>query len=291
MKKLPVLVAVLIALVAFGAQVAPPQILADVLTLKSGERVEGRITAESDVSVTISTSTSTGKAERMIPRSEISGETRSEPLAPAKTPSPDSPEPPDRSSVSPDKKWEYKPDDSDPKIVRGGTSEVALDLSDQPAGNGFSYATVVWSPDSRRFGFNYGQGRTHATSLYQLHGNEWETVKFPDDQDKIYKRAADIVAGQLKRKGLSNEKLSKKGMYLRLIWWTVKLDRWVDSDTAILYASLRQVAARRDDPGDMSDGFGTDLLLTLKFDQTGNWKIIKAHQMSEKEVEKKDKEQ
>jgi uncharacterized protein YecT (DUF1311 family) len=195
------------------------------------------------------------------------------------------------SSVSPDKKWEYESDESDPKIVKAGTNEVALDLSDQPAGNGFSFATVIWAPDSKRFAFNYGQGREHATSLYQLRGNEWKALKLPDDDDKILRRADNIVAEQLKRTGLSKEKLSKKGMYLRLIWWTVQLDRWVDSNTAILYASLRQVAARRDNPGEMSDGFGTDLLLTLKFDEAGNWKIIKTHEMSEKEVEKREKEQ
>ena len=85
--------------------------------------------------------------------------------------------------------------------------------------------------------------------------------------------------------------MSKKDLYLRLIWWTVRLDRWVDSNTAILYASLRQVAARRDDPGEMYDGFGADLLFTLKFDEAGNWKIIKTHEMSEKEVENREKEQ
>jgi uncharacterized protein YecT (DUF1311 family) len=195
------------------------------------------------------------------------------------------------SSVSPDKKWEYQMDESDPKIVKAGTNEVALDLSDQPAGNGFSFATVIWAPDSKRFAFNYGQGREHATSLYQLRGNEWKALKLPDDDDKILRRADSIVAEQLKRTGLSKEKLSKKGMYLRLIWSTVQLDRWVDSNTAILHASLRQVAAHRDNPGEMSDGFGTDLLLTLKFDQAGNWKIIKTHEMSEKEVEKREKEQ
>jgi uncharacterized protein YecT (DUF1311 family) len=194
-------------------------------------------------------------------------------------------------SVSPDKKWEYEPDESAPKIVKASTNEVALDLSDQPAGNGFSFARVIWAPDSKRLAFNYGQGRTHATSLYQLRGDEWKALKLPDDEDKIFQRADNIVAGQLKRKGLSKERLSKKDMYLRLIWWTVKLDRWVDSNTAILYASLRQVAAQRDNPGEMSDGFGTDLLFTLKFDEAGNWKIIKTHEMSEKEAENREKEQ
>ena len=67
------------------------------------------------------------------------------------------------------------------------------------------------------------------------------------------------------------------------------MDRWIDSNTAIAYASLRQVAARRDAPGEMDDGYGTDLLFTLRFDAAGKWKIVKTHQMSEKEVEKIEK--
>jgi hypothetical protein len=41
----------------------------------------------------------------------------------------------------------------------------------------------------------------------------------------------------------------------------------------------------------MSDGFGADLLFILKFDEAGNWKIIRTHQMSEKEVERREKDQ
>jgi hypothetical protein len=278
-------VAALIALVVFGAQVARSQILADVLILKSGEKVEGRITAESDLSLTISTENSTGKAERMIPRSEISGVTRSEPLAPAKTPNPDSPEPPDRGSVSPDKKWEYRgPEDGGPKIVKAGTSEMAGDLSDVCGiGSCGEGAAVLWAPDSKRFAFNWGQGRSHNTSLYQLHGEEWKALKSPDDE--VFAVADKIIAAQLKRNGLSEKKLSKEKMYLRLIWWTPKVRRWVDSNTAILFASLQQVTALRDSPGEMFDHFGADVLFTLRFDDAGNWKIVKTHRMSKKEVE------
>ena len=193
---------------------------------------------------------------------------------------------PNPGSVSPDKKWEYRPDESAPKIVKAGTDEVALDLSDQPAGNGFSFATVIWAPDSKRFAFNYGQGRTHATSLYQLRGDEWKALKSPDDE--LSDITDKLIAAQLKRNGLSQKKLSKETKYLRLISWTPKVTNWVDSNTAILYASLRQVVARRDAPGEMDDGYGTDLLFTLKFDDAGNWKIIKTYQMSEKEIEKED---
>ena len=222
-----VAVAALIALVVFGARDTRSQILADILILKSGEKVEGRITNESEMSVTISAETPTGQTERMIPRGEISSLTRNEPLAPAKTPEPESSKPADLSSVSPDKKWEYQPDESAPKIVKADTNEVALDLSDQPAGNGFSFATVIWAPDSKRLAFNYGGPST------------WIDGSIPTPQ-------------------------------LRTL-------------------SLRQVAARRDAPGEMDDGYGTDLLFTLRFDGAGKWKIVKTHRMSEKEVEKIEK--
>jgi sugar lactone lactonase YvrE len=185
--------------------------------------------------------------------------------------------------ISPDKKWEYQPDESQPKITSAGTNEVALDLSDQTGGNGFGSATVTWAPDSKRFAFNYGQGRSHSTSLYQLRGDEWKALKSPDDE--VSDITDKLIAAQLKRKGLSKKKLSKEKKYLRLISWTPKVINWVDSNTAILYASLQQVTALRDEPGEMFDGFGADLLLTLKFDDAGNWKIIKTHQMSDKEVE------
>ena len=146
-----VAVAALIALVMFGARGARSQILADILVLKSGEKVEGRITNESEMSVTISAETPTGKAERMIPRPEISSLTRKEPLASARTPEPESSKPADLSSVSPDKKWVRIPAgwESAPEIVKADTNEVALDLSDQPAGSGFGFAAVIWAPDSK----------------------------------------------------------------------------------------------------------------------------------------------
>jgi serine/threonine-protein kinase len=181
--------------------------------------------------------------------------------------------------ISPDKKWEYQPDESEPKITSAATNEVALDLSDQTGGNGFGSATVIWAPDSKRFALNYGQGRSHSTSLYQLHGDEWKALKSPDDE--VSDITNKLIAAQLKRSGLSEKKLSKEKKYLRLISWTPKVINWVDSNTAILYASLQQVIALRDEPGEMFDGFGADLLLTLKFDDAGNWKIVNTRQMSE----------
>ena len=111
-----------------------------------------------------------------------------------------------------------------------------------------------------------GRDARHATSLYQLRDEKWVALDSPSADNEIERRANDIVADQLKAQGLSEKKLSKQGKYLRFIWWTVNVDRWVDSNTAIAYASLRRVAARRDAPGKMDDGYGTDLLFTLRFD-------------------------
>ena len=75
-RKFAATVAVLIVLLTSGAEELRAQLLPDVVLLNSGEKVEGRITEESGLSVTISTTTPTGKKDRMIARSEISGITR-----------------------------------------------------------------------------------------------------------------------------------------------------------------------------------------------------------------------
>ena len=183
------------------------------------------------------------------------------------------------SEMSPDKKWEYLGGEDEPKIVATDTKQVVLHLSDQGPGN------VLWAPDSKRFAYNWGQGRTHQTAFYQLRDDQWVALDFPGDNDEFEKQPNDIVAGQLKKEGLSEKKLEKQGKFLRLIWSTMNVDRWLDSNTAIVHVSLRQVAARRDAPGEMDNGYGADLLFTLKFDPSGKWKIVKTHRMSQKEVE------
>jgi hypothetical protein len=192
--------------------------------------------------------------------------------------------------ISPDKKWEYQPpgEETGAKIVKAGTKEVAEDLCDISS---CGEATVLWTPDSKRFAYNWGQGRTRQTRFYQLRDDQWVALEFPSNDDIFEKQPNDIVAGQLKKDGLSEKKLEKQGKFLRLIWSTMKVDRWLDSNTAIVHVSLQQVAARRDAPGEMDNGYGADLLFTLKFDAAGNWKIVKTHRMSEKEVKEGGKEQ
>ena len=176
-------------------------------------------------------------------------------------------------SISPSKEWEYRSysREEDAKIVNRSTNQVVLDLSDQGPGG------VIWAPDSKRFAFNYGRGRTHETSLYQLRDGQWIAL---ESQDEVYNIAQKAITADVKKRGLP------KKTDLRLIWWTVEVDRWVDSNTAILHASLEQVVRENPD-----QRFGADFLFTLKFDDAGNWKIVKTHKLSEKEVEKREKGQ
>jgi hypothetical protein len=52
------------------------------------------------------------------------------------------PETQDRSSVSPDKKWEYQPHEDEPKLVKAGTDQVAVSFADECNGGGCGHATV-----------------------------------------------------------------------------------------------------------------------------------------------------
>jgi sugar lactone lactonase YvrE len=175
--------------------------------------------------------------------------------------------------ISPDNKWEYFQEPDDPtgtKIVKAGTNEVALDLSDE-CGRG----SVDWSPDSKRFALNcHERGRWNGgASLYQLSGDKWKALKSPyDDVQEILDKA---IAAQVKKRGLP------KKTDLRLIWQRLEVRRWVDSNTAIVYGGLEEAVRQN-----LDEAFGAHFLVTLKFDAEGNWKIVKSHEMSEKEIEK-----
>src|SRR5207249_7254802 len=182
----------------------------------------------------------------------------------SKGPSPETTAQPNPSSLSPDRKWEYKaPTEEGPKLANANTNQTAVDLSDvcdiSSCGEG---AAVLWAPDSKRFAFNWGQGRVQETALYQFRGGKWKALKPPnDDVDKILNKTV--------KRGLS------KKTHLRLIWQTVKVHQWVDSNTAILYGGL-----------EVDEACGPHFLLTLTFDDAGNWKITKTQRLSLKEAEK-----
>ena len=181
------------------------------------------------------------------------------------------------SPLSPDKKWEYV-DGGNAKLVKAGTTELAIDFLEQcglgATGEGSS---VLWAPDSRRLAFySCGAGKEHLTLLYQIRDDQWTALKQPGDNEEISDRSEKIIQAQAKRKGL------RKGTPLHMQWWKIEPRQWLDASTLIVYASLAEV--HRGD-GDDILGFGADLLLTLKFDNAGTWKIVGTHEMTGKPAE------
>ena len=175
-------------------------------------------------------------------------------------------------SYSPDKKWEFRSD----TIVRAGATEPALQLSDKCGGANGECEPPLWSPDSKRFALNApDQGRYQPTSFYQLNGDEWKEL--PPPPDAISDVLDKVVFARMKKMGLLPKKTP-----IRLISNPIRTIQWTDPDTALVYAS--DVEAVKDDPD--RGFFEASFLFTLKFDQSGQCKIVKSQRLSDKEREK-----
>jgi len=181
-------------------------------------------------------------------------------------------------SVSPDKKWEYKCaeyglDQCAPEIVKAGTTEVVLDLDEEQEVHGpeARQAEVIWAPDSKRFAFNYSPLHAHHTrvecvAFYQLRDGEWSALHSPSDEKTERLQLAQL--GHLP-KDFNPRHCAPDNDVL-------KVRKWTNANTAILYAPCYGRTS-----GELKAGF----LFTLKFDDAGNWKIVKTQQMSKKELE------
>ena len=175
-------------------------------------------------------------------------------------------------SYSPDKKWEFRSD----TIVRAGATEPALQLSDKCGGANGECEPPLWSPDSKRFALNApDQGRYQPTSFYQLNGDEWKEL--PPPPDAIRDVLDKVIFARMKKMGLLPKKTP-----IRLISNPIRTIQWTDPDTALVYAS--DVEAVKDDPD--RGFFEASFLFTLKFDQSGECKIVKSQRLSDKEREK-----
>jgi hypothetical protein len=187
---------------------------------------------------------------------------------------------PNPSSLSPDKKWEYVGGDP-PKLVKAGTTQAVLEL---PGGVLASETKVVWAPDSKRFAFNYRAGsRYNTTALYQLRGDKWVALRSPETEETS-KPLERVKAAQLRKLGLPPK------TYRQKFGDITRVREWVGPDSAILYCSS-SAAVRSKKDSDEKNYLEAAFLFTLKFDAEGNWKIVKTHQMSEKEIEKEAEEQ
>jgi DNA-binding beta-propeller fold protein YncE len=175
----------------------------------------------------------------------------------------------DVSSTSPDKKWEFVGGE-EPKILDGATKQVVLEISQGRGG-------VDWAPDSKRFGFNYHVHGSHGYSFrsvafYELRGNKWEELGSPAEDVSGRSQLVQLLKEHPQKKFNPRDCSSNSDV--------LDLREWTDASNAILYAPCY----RRN-----SDKVKAAFLFTLKFDDARNWKIVKTHQMSEKEIEKIEK--
>ena len=130
------------------------------------------------------------------------------------------------------------------------------------------YSNVVWAPDLKRFAFNlYSRTTDHTTvAFYQLRDNKWVALQSPVDEASEHTQLAQLARNYSPKNAYRKGDSSPESDYL-------EARSWPDANTVILYAH--------------SEGNGGEAaaLFTLKFDEAGNWKIVKMHRLSAKELE------
>jgi hypothetical protein len=187
--------------------------------------------------------------------------------------------------ISPDKQWEYQYVDRVPRIVKAGTTEVVLDLSDALPSerNGLNtteQAEPVWAPDSKRVAFYYRVPEFHSdgfgtTVLFELRDNKWVFLRSPLDSKEVQAPNTDYNRNQLAQLA---KKYLPKHSYNRAILEPpsagdiLKVVSWTDSNTAVFWA--------------FSVDADAGALCALKVDAKGNWKLVKAKVLSGKAAEK-----
>ena len=193
-------------------------------------------------------------------------------------------------SASPDGKWECrrteideamaeKGVDTDRAIVRAGTTERVVELPLTVGGQGNDEPCVLWAPDSKRFAYNLrAGGRYNTTQVYQLRNGKWIELRSLESEETTAPLDR-VQTAQLRKLGVP------KDSHRRRIWDTWEVRRWIDARTAMLYVhSVETVLVKKKEEEEIVE-LAAHFLFTIRFDERGNWKIIKSHRMSDKEVE------
>lgn len=135
----------------------------------------------------------------------------------------------------------------------------------------------MWAPDSKRFAYNCRLGgRYESTELYQLRNGKWVKLRSPENEETT--RPLD----RAKAKQIGDLKLPAD-VYQRRIWDTWRVRNWLDANTAILYVQSTRTVPLSDEEDPETSDIKTDFLFT---DDSGKWKIIKTHEMTNEEVKK-----
>jgi hypothetical protein len=130
------------------------------------------------------------------------------------------------------------------------------------------WATVVWAPNLKRFAFNLGY-RTgtvaEAVAFYQLRDNKWVALQSPVDEASEHTQLAQLARKYSPKNAYRKEDSSPVSDSLEARSWT-------DTNTLLLDAYSEE------ENGEAA------ALFTLKFDKAGNWKVVKMHRLSKKEL-------
>jgi len=131
------------------------------------------------------------------------------------------------------------------------------------------YTSVVSAPDLKRFAYNLHSRMTGTTvEFYQLRNDKWVALQSPVDRTSKHTQLAQLARKYSPKNAYRKGDSSPESDDLEARSWT-------GADTVILYAH--------------SEGNGSEAaaLFTLKFDEAGNWKVVKMHRLSKKELEEK----
>jgi hypothetical protein len=130
------------------------------------------------------------------------------------------------------------------------------------------WATAVWAPDLKRFAFNLGY-RTgtvgEAVAFYQLRDNKWVALQSPVDEASKHTQLAQLARKYSPKNAYRKGDSSPESDDLEARSWT-------DTNTLLLHAYSEE------ENGEAA------ALFTLKFDKAGNWKVVKMHRLSKKEL-------
>lgn len=177
-------------------------------------------------------------------------------------------------SVSPDKQWEYRCDSGLwSSIVKTDSNKMVLNLSNELEVPYCQDAQVIWAPDSKRFALDYSPPHApHTTyqtvAFYQLRGDKWVASLSPVDDTSERTQLVQLAKEQLPKSSYARRADPDRDI--------LKVREWAGADTVVLYAPCY---------GRTSGQLEAAFLFTLKFNKTGDWKIIKTHSMSKKELE------
>ena len=196
-------------------------------------------------------------------------------------------------SASPDGKWVCRRTEIDESaaengvdstlgIVRAGTKKVAVELPIS-LGSNDADVNIIWAPDSKRFAYNFrAGGRYNTTQVYQLRDGKWvelESLESEETSEPLNR----VQSAELTKLGLPED------THRRRIWDSWEVRKWNDARTAVLYTYSAETVMVKEKGEDELADLSAHFLFTIKFDERGNWKITKTHQMSEEEVEEQNK--